>query len=111
MSAYFVFSNERRAALAGETKNVLEDHWCGPCRYIGQVISGFAEKYPKVVFLKVDIDEAPFEAAEYKHTLLPSFFFVRNGREIDNYLGVDMDLLQAKLAQNERIGMCVKVYV
>ncbi|KAL3637625.1 hypothetical protein CASFOL_018496 [Castilleja foliolosa] len=81
--------------------------WCGPCRYIGQVISGFAEKYPKVVFLKMDIDEAPFVAAEYKPTLLPSFFFVRNGREIDNYLGVDMDLLQAKLAQNERIGMCV----
>ncbi|KAL3637160.1 hypothetical protein CASFOL_019459 [Castilleja foliolosa] len=84
--------------------------WCEPCRYmadIGQVISGFAEKYPKVVFLKVDIDEAPFVAAEYKPTLLPSFFFVRNGREIDNYLEVDMDLLQAKLAQNERIGMCV----
>ncbi|KAL3650266.1 hypothetical protein CASFOL_006669 [Castilleja foliolosa] len=81
--------------------------WCGPCRYIGQVISDFAEKYPKVVFLKVDIDEAPFVAAEYKPTLPPSFFFVRNGREIDNYLGVDMDLLEAKLAQNERIGMCV----
>ncbi|KAL3639998.1 hypothetical protein CASFOL_014966 [Castilleja foliolosa] len=77
--------------------------WCGPCRYIGQVISDFAEKYPKVVFLKVDIDEAPFVAAEYKPTLLPSFFFVRNGREIDNYLGVDMDLLEAKLAQNERL--------
>ncbi|KAL3638734.1 hypothetical protein CASFOL_016641 [Castilleja foliolosa] len=81
--------------------------WCGPCRCIGQVISGFAEKYPKVEFLKVDIDEAPFVAAEYKPTLLPSFFFVRNGREIDNYLGVDMDLLQAKLAQNERIRMCM----
>ncbi|KAL3639934.1 hypothetical protein CASFOL_014902 [Castilleja foliolosa] len=79
--------------------------WCGPCRYIGQVISDFAEKYPKVVFLKVDIDEAPFVAAEYKPTLPPSFFFVRNGREIDNYLGVDMDLLEAKLAQNERIGI------
>ncbi|KAL3642278.1 hypothetical protein CASFOL_013093 [Castilleja foliolosa] len=74
--------------------------WCGPCRYIGPVISGFAENYRKVVFIKVDIDEAPLAAAEYRPTLLPSFFFVRNGREIDNYFGVDMDLLEAKLAQH-----------
>ncbi|KAL3640200.1 hypothetical protein CASFOL_015168 [Castilleja foliolosa] len=78
---------ERQMLQESESASVLED---------GQ--------YPKVVFLKVDIDEAPLLAAEYKPTLLPiSFFFVRNGREIDNYLGVDMDLLEAKLAQNERI--------
>ncbi|EOY21393.1 Tetraticopeptide domain-containing thioredoxin isoform 6, partial [Theobroma cacao] len=32
--------------------------WCGPCRFISPLYTSLAAKYVKVVFLKVDIDEA-----------------------------------------------------
>ncbi|GFP88462.1 tpr repeat-containing thioredoxin tdx [Phtheirospermum japonicum] len=74
--------------------------WCGPCRYVAPAFSGLAEKYPNVVFLKVDIDEEPGAAFEYNVSSVPSFLFIKNGREVDNFVGVDTNLLEMKVAQH-----------
>ncbi|GFP81755.1 tpr repeat-containing thioredoxin tdx [Phtheirospermum japonicum] len=74
--------------------------WCGPCRYIAPVFSGLAEKYPKVVFLKVDIDEEPHAAAEYNVSSVPCFFFVKNGQEVDKFVGADKNSLEMKVAHH-----------
>ncbi|KAL0417297.1 UNVERIFIED_CONTAM: TPR repeat-containing thioredoxin TDX [Sesamum latifolium] len=74
--------------------------WCGPCRFISPVFSSLAGKYPKVVFLKVDIDEARDAAAEWNISSVPSFFFVKNGREVDKIVGADKSTLERKIAQH-----------
>ncbi|GFP88461.1 tpr repeat-containing thioredoxin tdx [Phtheirospermum japonicum] len=74
--------------------------WCGPCRYIAPAFSGLAEKYPNVVFLKVDIEEEPGAAFEYNVSSVPSFFFIKNGREVDTFVGVDTNSLEMKVAQH-----------
>lgn len=74
--------------------------WCGPCRHIAPVFSNLASKYPKVVFLKVDIDEARDAASEYNVSSVPVFFFVKNGREVDKVVGADKNGLDRKLAEH-----------
>ncbi|KAL3375217.1 hypothetical protein AABB24_006618 [Solanum stoloniferum] len=32
--------------------------WCGPCRYISPFYTNLPRKYPKIAFLKADVDEA-----------------------------------------------------
>ncbi|KAF2317529.1 hypothetical protein GH714_023983 [Hevea brasiliensis] len=47
--------------------------WCGPCRYISPLFTNLATKYPKTVFLKVDIDEARDVAAKWNISSVPTF--------------------------------------
>ncbi|KAG8378675.1 hypothetical protein BUALT_Bualt07G0010000 [Buddleja alternifolia] len=74
--------------------------WCGPCRYISPVYTSLAGKYPKIVFLKLDVDEASDAAAEWNVSSIPSFFFVKNGKEVDKFVGADKDSLEKKIAQH-----------
>ncbi|PON60713.1 DnaJ-like [Trema orientale] len=73
--------------------------WCGPCRIISPLYVNLAGKYPKVVFLKVDIDEARDVAARWNISSVPTFFFIRNGKEIDKVVGADKNALESKIAQ------------
>ncbi|KAL7098298.1 hypothetical protein ACP275_09G007700 [Erythranthe tilingii] len=74
--------------------------WCGPCRVISPVFSTLAAKYPKAVFLKVDIDEVKDAAAEWNISSVPCFFFVKNGKEVDTVVGADKTSLEKKIAQH-----------
>ncbi|KAJ0104828.1 hypothetical protein Patl1_19578 [Pistacia atlantica] len=74
--------------------------WCGPCRFISPVYTSFASKYPKVVFLKVDIDEARDVAAKWNISSVPTFFFIKNGKEVDTLVGTDKSALEKKIAQH-----------
>ncbi|KAK9265873.1 hypothetical protein L1049_001747 [Liquidambar formosana] len=73
--------------------------WCGPCRFISPLYTSLAEKHPKIVFLKVDIDEARDVAARWNISSVPSFFFIKNGKEVDKVVGADKSALERKIAQ------------
>ncbi|OMO95837.1 Tetratricopeptide-like helical [Corchorus capsularis] len=73
--------------------------WCGPCRFISPLYTSLAAKYAKVVFLKVDIDEARDVAARWNISSVPTFFFIRNGKEVDKVVGADKSALEKKIAQ------------
>lgn len=72
--------------------------WCGPCRMISPLYTSLAAKYPKVVFLKVDIDEARDAAARWNVSSVPTFFFIRNGKEIEKVVGADKGSLEKKIS-------------
>ncbi|KAK9996656.1 hypothetical protein SO802_021342 [Lithocarpus litseifolius] len=74
--------------------------WCGPCRMISPLYTSLAGKYPKVVFLKVDIDEAKDVAAHWNISSVPTFFFLKNGKEVDKVVGADKSALERKIAQH-----------
>ncbi|KAI4302544.1 hypothetical protein MLD38_038273 [Melastoma candidum] len=73
--------------------------WCGPCRVISPIFTSLAEKYPKAVFLKVDIDEARDAASAWNISSVPTFFFLRDGKEVDRVVGADKNTLERKIAQ------------
>ena len=53
-----------------------------------------------MVFLKVDIDEARDVAAGWNISSVPTFFFVKNGKEVDSVVGADKSTLESKIAQH-----------
>ncbi|RDX91349.1 TPR repeat-containing thioredoxin TDX, partial [Mucuna pruriens] len=84
---------EKKLSAASKTSRLailyFTATWCGPCRHISPIYTSLAEKYPKVVFLKVDIDEATDVAAAWNISSVPTFFFVKNGKEVDSVVGAD----------------------
>lgn len=82
------------------TKLVVVDFyavWCGPCRNIAPVFEQFAAKYPKAVFLKVDVDKCPETAAANGVTAMPTFIFFRNKTKIDSLKGANQADLEEKI--------------
>ncbi|PKU68669.1 TPR repeat-containing thioredoxin TDX [Dendrobium catenatum] len=72
--------------------------WCGPCRSIAPVYKSLAERHPKTVFLKIDIDEVHNVAHQWNVSSVPTFFFVKDGKEIDKVVGADKTGLERKIA-------------
>jgi len=58
------------------------------CRFTSPLYTSLAGKYPKVVFLKVDIAEATDVAARWNIRSAPYFFFLKNGEVVDKVVGV-----------------------
>uniref|UniRef100_A0A7N0VAD5 TPR repeat-containing thioredoxin TDX n=2 Tax=Kalanchoe fedtschenkoi TaxID=63787 RepID=A0A7N0VAD5_KALFE len=73
--------------------------WCGPCRMMSPHYTSLARKHPKVVFLKVDIDEAVEVARQWNISSVPTFVFLKNCKEVDKVVGADKIALERKIAQ------------
>ena len=53
--------------------------WCGPCKRVAPIFIELAEKFPNIVFLKVDVDNAEEVAEGFGVTALPTFLFLNKG--------------------------------
>lgn len=62
--------------------------WCGPCRMVGPVIESLAEEYDgKTSICKLNVDENPEIAAEYKIMSIPTVLIMKNGEIVDKAVG------------------------
>ena len=63
--------------------------WCGPCRMIAPVIEDMAGKYAgKIKFGKLNVDEHPQVAAQYRIMNIPTLLVFKRGQEVDRIIGV-----------------------
>ncbi|XP_031638889.1 thioredoxin-like protein 1 [Contarinia nasturtii] len=74
--------------------------WCGPCQRIAPHFEQLPTKYPRAVFLKVDVDKCQDTAAAQGVSAMPTFFFYRNKTKIDRLQGADLAGLEAKIQQH-----------
>lgn len=55
--------------------------WCGPCKMVGPIVAEIAEEYEgKVKVGKVNVDEQPELAMQFKVSAIPTLFVFKNGQ-------------------------------
>ncbi|OIW01374.1 hypothetical protein TanjilG_12914 [Lupinus angustifolius] len=72
--------------------------WCGPCKMIAPYYSELSEKYTSLMFLLVDVDELADCSTSWDIKATPTFFFLKDGTEVDKLVGANKPELQNKLA-------------
>ncbi len=68
-------------------ENILVDFyadWCGPCKIMGEVL----EKLNEIEILKVNVDNFPNIAQEYKVMSIPTLILFKNGQEVKKQIGM-----------------------
>ena len=92
--------------------------WCGPCRMFAPVYEAAAERYPDIVFGKVDTEAEQELAGAAGIRSIPTLMAFRDGvlvfaqpgalpgealeELITAVRGLDMDAVQAELAEREK---------
>ncbi len=63
--------------------------WCGPCRMVAPMVEELAGTYHgKVKFGKLNVDDYPQVAAQYRIMNIPTLLLFKGGREVDRIIGV-----------------------
>lgn len=69
--------------------------WCGPCKRIAPTYEKLSEAFPKIAFLKCDVDESAELVNMFDVSAMPTFVFLKNGQVIKRVEGADMAGLEA----------------
>ena len=70
--------------------------WCQPCKTLAPTIDAVADEYDgRLDVFKVDIDKAQNTAAHFGIQGVPTCVFLKEGREVDRFSGVQ-DLRSVK---------------
>ncbi|XP_073290154.1 thioredoxin H9-like isoform X1 [Primulina huaijiensis] len=71
--------------------------WCGPCRIIAPFYVELSEKHQSVMFLTVDVDELTEFSTSWDIKATPTFFFLKDGQQLDKLVGANKPELQKKV--------------
>lgn len=72
-------------------KPVLVDFWaawCGPCQMLLPIMDEVAEEAGDVKVCKVNVDDEPELAAQYKVMTIPTLVLIKNGTVLKTIVGV-----------------------
>ncbi|MBR2834146.1 MAG: thioredoxin [Coriobacteriales bacterium] len=92
MAQHIMLSSSNFASEVLEAKQpVLVDFfatWCGPCRILGPVVEEIAtERADTLKVCKVDIDDAPVIAQQYRIMSVPTLLLFKEGKVVQQLVG------------------------
>lgn len=82
-------SNFQEEVLASD-KPVLLDFWaswCGPCRMVSPLVDEIAAERSDIKVGKVNVDEQPELAAQFKVTSIPTLVVMKDGKVTNQAIG------------------------
>ncbi len=85
-----ISDNEFSSEVEQDKGVVLVDFWaswCGPCRMMAPVFEKMAQKYPQIMFCKVNTDENMESPSKYGVSGIPCIIVFKGGKEIDRLVG------------------------
>ncbi|HHT96926.1 MAG TPA: thioredoxin [Clostridiales bacterium] len=91
MALKFTDENFQKQVLESEILVLVDFYadWCGPCKMMSPVIEELAEQYQDTVKIgKINVDEEPNTAQEYKVMTIPTLLFIKEGKVLETIIGV-----------------------
>ncbi len=63
--------------------------WCGPCQMMGPIVEELANEYgkDKMKVGKLNVDDNPVVAGNYKVMSIPTFLIFKGGQVVDTLVG------------------------
>jgi thioredoxin 1 len=62
--------------------------WCGPCRIVSPIVEELADEYAgKMVFTKLNVDDAPAIAHRYQVMSIPTLMIFKKGQPLEAVVG------------------------
>jgi thioredoxin 1 len=66
--------------------------WCAPCRMQGPILDRVAEQIKgKATVAKLNVDEAPGVAGNYRVQSIPTLLVFRDGKVVNQFVGVQSE--------------------
>lgn len=90
MSAVNVNKNNFELEVLNSDKTVLIDFWapwCAPCRMVVPIVEEIADENDDVKVVKVNVDENPELAEEFRVNSIPTLVVIKNGKIANMSMG------------------------
>ena len=72
--------------------------WCGPYRMMAPIVDALSEDHEDVKFCKLNVDDCPDIAAQYRVMSIPTVLFFKNGELARTLVGGrDSDSFEAEI--------------
>ena len=91
MSVITITKDNFTQEVLGSDKPVLVDFWatwCGPCRMVAPIVEDIAEQRQDIKVCKIDVDNEPELAMEYRIMSIPTLLVFKNGQVSGQSVGV-----------------------
>ena len=90
MAAININHNNFHNEVMNSEKKVLLDFWapwCGPCRMVVPLVEEIAEERPDIKVGKINVDENPELARQFRVLSIPTLVVMENGKIINQSRG------------------------
>lgn len=90
MAIVHVTSDNFEQEVKQSEQTVLIDFWaswCGPCQMIGPVVEEVAQEHPEIKVCKVNVDEQPELAMQFKVMSIPMLVVMKQGEIVKKTIG------------------------
>lgn len=90
MSPLKITSQNFEQEVLKSDKKVLIDFyadWCGPCRMLSPVIEEIAQEMPEIKVCKINVDEEPQLAVQFKAMTIPMLVVMDQGKVVTTSVG------------------------
>ena len=61
--------------------------WCGPCRMVAPVVEAVASEHADIKVGKVNVDEQPELARQFRIMSIPTLVVIRDGKPVKQAVG------------------------
>ena len=95
-------TDETFRSLIGEGLVIVDffGKTCVPCKMIARVLEDLEDEFPFLQIVKVDVDDCPETAAEYRVNGIPDLYSYKDGKLVLHEVGaVNEDEIRSHLAE------------